>query len=340
MADSSQDHYTVKVVFRGLFLALINEGDAPEGAEKNGSIEVLLPDASAPAHLIASSEEPLCTLLRNLQPLREHRGILEFPLADWENPSGLTPGVIQVTKPTKEPVGMFFLKHRIRFRGLWSRDGAPPANLIEERYLYSELASQLLLLRKHTDHGFDQLPGIGSDPIAVAQREEACAAVTTFRFGEVSTERRSRLVEFERLWEQVTANELVNPPDPARARPINLDLVVRFDLPLTNPLLIVCEPLDPGQELRQFILRPSQPQRGVTIWVKNRELDATLNDSDLLSDPFGIPCPDFDGVDRDHAFYMRLTTNPADLLLPRDINEDASDCGSGCGGCGHPPGGG
>jgi hypothetical protein len=346
MSSNSRDHYTVKIVFRGLFLALIHEGAA---AAEEGFLEVLLPDASAPAHLIAASEEPLRSLLRDLQPLREHQGVLEFPVADWENRSGLTPGLIQVAKPTKEPVGMFFLKrHRIRFRGLWVREGAPPANLIEERYLYSELNPHLLLLRRHTDHGFDQLPGIGSDPTTdLEARERASAAITTFRFGEVYTERRSQRRErdrdverdVERQWEQITAAEVqaVAQHHLEKARPINLDLVVRFDLPMTNSLLIVCEPLEEGQEERQFILRPSQAERGVTVWVKNRELEATLGDSDLLVDPFGIPCPDFDGVDRDHAFYMRLAANPAAVLLPRDINDDAADCGSGCGGCGHPP---
>ena len=341
MEGNSQDHYTVKVVFRGLFLAIIHESDAPEGTDPNGFVEVLLPDASAPAHLIESSEEPLRTLLRNLQPLREHQGILEFPLADWENPSDLTPGLIQVTKPTKEPVGMFFLKrHRIRFRGLWGREGVPPEDLVEESFLYSKLAARLLLLRRHPTHGFDQLPGIGSDPTAdLEAQEKGSAAITSLRFGEVFTERRSQLRGVERQWEQVTSGQIGTPPNLARARPINLDLVVRFDLPMTNPLLVVCEPFDEGQEVRQFILRPSQAERGVTIWVKNRELEATLADSDLLSDPFGIPCPDFDGVDRDHAFYMRLAANPTDVLLPRDVNDDAADCGSGCGGCGHPTGG-
>ncbi|HEX6903627.1 MAG TPA: hypothetical protein VF789_28210 [Thermoanaerobaculia bacterium] len=343
MSYGNQDHYTVKIVFRGLFLAVIHE---PDG-NQDGFIEVLLPEASSPAHLIAQSKEPLRSLLSNLQPLREHHGVVEFPVADWENRSEFTPGLIQVAKPTKEPVGMFFLKgHRIRFRGLWAREGVPPANLVEEKYLYSELNSQLLLLRRHTDHGFDQLPGIGTDPTAdLETRENASAAITTFRFGEIYTERRSQLREngreVERKWEQITAAavKMEAAHDPERARPINLDLVVRFDLPMTNPLLVVCEPFEESQEEHQFILRPSQAERGVTVWIKNRELEATLNDSDLLSDPFGIPCPDFDGVDRDHAFYMRLAADPTAVLLPRDVNDDAADCGSGCGGCGHSSGG-
>src|SRR5689334_8688345 len=104
MSCISQDHYTVKIVFRGLFLAIIHESDAPKGKEPNCFIDVLLLDASDPAHLISRSAEPLGSLLRNLQPLREHHGILEFLLGDWDNRSSVTPGLIQVVKPTKEPV--------------------------------------------------------------------------------------------------------------------------------------------------------------------------------------------------------------------------------------------
>jgi hypothetical protein len=343
MQAEDQSHYTVKVVFRGLFLAVVHDSEQQEGTPPTGFVEVLLPDASTPAHTIAKSGEEIRPLLESLQPLREHYGILEFPISQWENPSSVTPGVIQVTKPTKEPVGMFFLKrHNIKFRDLWGQEENPPGDLVEDAHHYSKVGERLLVLRKHDVHGFNQLPGFDSDPTPHSpKRDKVITARATLEFGEIFTERRSKFKGVERKWEQLKPGQVKKEPAPnlENARPINLDLVLRFDLPITNPLLIVCEPLDPGLAVRQFILRPARPGQGVTVWVKNRELEATLLESDLLDDPFGISCPDFsDGVDRDHAFYMLLAANPENVTLPRDVSDDAADCGSGCGGCGHPKG--
>lgn len=329
MPDREPDRYVVKVVFRGLFLARVHEG---EGAR----VEVLLPEASEPGQLLAAASGSLQSQLRRLQPLREHHAILEFHVADWDNRSARTPGLIAVSKPNKEPVGMFFVRgRRLRFQGLWDRETFLPPDLVEDPTLYEPLTEQLRVLQRHTEHGFDQLPGFTSEPAANAASRSAAA--TEFTVGEVYTERRSRLGQQPRQWEHLLVSEFRRKPDRARARMFNLDLVVRFALPVTNPLLIVCEPLAGAAEQRHFILAPSDARRGLTVWVKNRELSATLTDSDLVPDPFVIDCPDVDEIDRDHGYYMTLAADPDRVAVPRDLNRDASDCAGGCGGCGFPP---
>lgn len=343
MAETGQ-RYEVKIVFRGLFLAAIHENET-----KDGTIDVLLPDASWPGRLIGDATGDLLELLQQLQPLREHQAVIEFPVADWDNRSAFTPGLVQVSKPTKEPVGLFFLdRHRIRFRGLWGIEGALSEHLLEDELLYTVIAEEtspsgtkpvLAVLRTHPIHGFDQLSQFAGTPLTDSPTlEENVVATTSFTFGEVYSERRSRRAGEDRRWEAIKPAEIGNPQDPSRARPLNLDLVVRFTLPLNNSLLVVCEStVAGGPEARHFILRPRDFSRGLTVWVKNRELGAILSDSDLLPDPFDVSCPDLDNVDRDHAFYMRLTERPKDLDVPRSLGSMASDCGSGCGGCGWPP---
>jgi hypothetical protein len=252
--------------------------------------------------------------------------------------------LIEVDKPTKEPVAMFFLHgRRVRFRGIWQPGGTRPETLVEDESLYTEIASELLLLSEHTDHGFDQLPGFAGTPLPDGDpRRRELAAEIPIPFGEVYTERRSRqrAKQDERRWEEISPTKLDTPPDPAKGRPINLDLVVRFELPVTNPLLITCEPLDPEEDdspPRSFILRPRPGAASLTVWIKNRELEATLADSDLVPDPFDSMSEDFDEVDRDHAFFMRLTKKPEKLTVPRDVHSMVSDVSGGCGGAGHPP---
>jgi hypothetical protein len=331
MADYSGGRYVVKVVFRGLFVAFVREG----------RVDVLLPDAKLPNESIATSEEPLKTLLSSLQPLREHHAALEFHLADWDNRSDLLPRLAHLYKPTKQPVALYLLdQQELTFSGLYEEEGQPPSLLKEERELYTQLSDGLLLLRQHPVHGYDQLPSFGSDlrPDAATR----CAATASLQFGEVYTERRSRRGPEQRLWRSVSVlsyvdaetRGLMNLPEPPpfeEPRLLNLDLVVRFTLALTNPLQITCRPVDPLLAPRYFILKPGDPSRELTIWVKNRELEAILRDSDLDPDPYLAPAKG-DATDRDHAMYMRLALDPKRMNVPRDHNDDASDSGSGCGG--------
>jgi hypothetical protein len=199
-------------------------------------------------------------------------------------------------------------------------------------------SGSLLLLREHEKHGFDQLPRFAAG--VVAQPKEHCAALTTFGAGEAYTERRSRRGGTDLSWldESAPGTGAEAPQDAKNARPLNLDVVLRFTLPIWNPLLISCEPLgdrDTGDQ-QNLVLYPADLRHGLTVWVKNRELDAILLDSDLEPDPYDSDCPHRDDLDHDHALLALIAERPELLTIPRRVGGDASDCGSGCGCTGDP----
>lgn len=317
--------YTVKIVFRGLCLAR---------KKPDQGLEIFLPDASVvpqPTEEEAGADAR-ARVLRAVGQFREHHAVLEFPQADWDNKSAITPRLLQVTKPTKEPVAIYLLKkQRIHFGGLYEKRSGQPGlpELIAERERYTSLEN-LLLLGDHNEHGFNQLPGYLCE--VAEDAPENVAAITLISVGEAFSERRSRREDLDLPWREVRA---LNGEQVREPRALNLDIVVRFTLPIWNPLRVTCEPREgearfPGAE-RTFLLRPSDPTRGVTVWVKNREMSAILLDSDALPDPYEADCPFFDAKDRDHALFVRLARVPENLTLPEVADGDASDCGSGCG---------
>jgi hypothetical protein len=317
--------YPVKIVFRGLCLARKNRD--------RENLEIFLPDAST---LPQPSAEDAVTdgrarVLRAAGPIREHQAVLEFPQADWENRSSITPRLLQVVKPTKEPVALYLLKkQRIDFSGLFETVEARPQRpqkLVADEERYTKLGG-LFLLGSDDEYGFDQLPGYRCEVADDAL--ESAAAVASLSVGEALTERRSRRKGADLLWREVAAlgGAMVQPE-----RPLNLDIAVRFTLPVWNPLRVTCAPIGSSRigDERTFLLRPSDPTRGVTIWVKNRELSAILVDSDALPDPYESDCPHRDALDRDHALFVKLAKHPELHTLPQRAGGDASDCGSGCG---------
>lgn len=322
--------YIVKIVFRGLCLARKRPDDG---------LEFFLPDASVvpqPTDGDAKTD-PRKRVLRAIGRFREHHAVLEFLQAEWENQSSIMNNLVQVTKPTKEPVALYLLeKQRIHFRGLYVHTGAAPelpVDLVADPTRYARLGD-LFLLSKHDEHGFDQLPSYLCEGAEDALDDTA--ATTFLKVGEALTERRSRRAGRDLIWREVRVSDGAELQSP---RALNLDIVVRFTLPLWNPLRITCEPIKgrkPGDE-RTFLLRPSDPAKGVTVWVKNRELPAILLDSDALPDPYEAPCPFLDTKDRDHALYVLLAKHPDRLTLPELATGDASDCGSGCGCTEHKP---
>lgn len=343
MSWDANDLFTVKIVFRGLFVASI----------ERFSVDVLLPDASAPDEAIEKEKDPRQTLLRSLRPLREHQVAVEFYVSDWHNRSDLTPQLVELHKPTKEPVAVYLVKDpkdtkisTIEFGGLYQDAGEPPSHLKVKKKHYKK-HGKLLVLEEHPEFGFDQLPRFESDiEPAVAAK---CTASARAIFGEVYTERRSMRNGKERKWRGVSVlhgdylseadrKRLNLPAAPADlpARPINLDLVVRFALPMSNPLQVVCRGSRPTP--RYFLLRPPAPGGEVTVWIKNRELDAILRDSDLLPFDPHAAMEDGDATDRDHGMYMRLAKDPIQQRVPRLDSAGVSDSGSGCGGTGKPGG--
>jgi hypothetical protein len=347
VSDASDATFPVKIVFRGLFLA----------SREEDRIDVFLPDASSPGAAIkAETDDQRRALLEGLQPLREHQAAVEFPLADWDNRSDLTPGLVQLHKPTKEPVAVYLLrKEDVEIGGLYGdpQELPDPLKVAGGNYQHVEtgIGPGISLLVKDDNYGWNQLAGFESDLRQQDELGPVCAASTVINVGEVYSERRSLRGEEERCWqprsvlcgeylspEARDANKLPEAPPDGEPRRLNLDLVVRFRLRESNPLQIVCRPRQ-GSVPRVFILRPRTPGAEVTVWIKNRELEAILRDSDLVPDPYLLVDTDHDATDRDHAIYLRLAKDPAKLRVPRDDSNFASDSGSGCGGAVHPPGG-
>lgn len=339
MSPASGERYDVQIVFRGLFLAMVR-------AEH---IAVILPDASSPELAILQAEnennQKLSALLAALRPYREHTAVLEFPLADWDGSSSAA-DVIQVRKPNKEPVGLYLLKGQtMALGGLSGEAGQLPAKPKVEGGDYKALTGGLALLTRHDESGFNQLPDFGSEVDETAVKNHSAARLE-LRFGEVYTERRSHSHQGDRQWRQVSvlSTSLLSdtdrrrvglpaaPPDATEAKKINLDLVVRFTLPAGDPLQIVCT----AQNLvpARFVLRPSAAGRELKVWVKNRELDAILRDSDLNPDPAPAMSAEIDAFDRDHGMFLRLASRPENLTVPRDDDDIASNTNGGCGGSG------
>jgi hypothetical protein len=317
--------YTVKIVFRGLCLV---QKKADQG------LDFFLPDASIvpQPRAVDAENDARARLLRKVRPFREHHAVLEFPRADWENKSAITPRLLQINKPTKEPVALYLLrKQQIHFSGLYMGDTAdpqPPERLVADEERYTRLGN-LLLLGNDDEYGFDQLPGFLGEVADDAL--ENSAAVTSLSVGEALTERRSRRRQLDLVWREVRPLHEDEELPPVRL--LNLDIAVRFTLPVWNPLRITCDPLKerfPGDE-RTFLLRPNDPSRGVTVWIKNRELSAILLDSDALPDPYEPDCPHRGDLDRDHAMLALLAKHPENMTIPQRVSGDASDCGSGCG---------
>jgi hypothetical protein len=323
-----EDRYTVKVVFRGLCLSHVDPAA--------GALHLYLPEASGEP----AAEDPVRrSILANLRPFAEHHAVLEFHQADWENRSSSIPRLLQLTKPNKEPVALYLLREqRVHLKPLYGQGAAElPAeeSLLADRERYERVSDSLLLLGKDEENGFDQLPamrgGIVDDP------EEHCAATVALTVGEAFTERRSTKGKTKVTWRETPAPGLGRDEQEAAGeiRAVNLDIAVRFTLPLWNPLCVSCEPLggrSPADQVN-LVLRPGDPRRGITLWIKNRELEAVLQDSDLLPDPYSAGCREHrDELDRDHGLLVTLARQPEQLTILRRIDGDASDCGSGCGG--------
>lgn len=328
--NPAEDRYTVKLVFRGLCLA--------RRRREEERLDVFLPDAtSVPPK--GADEKVWAEVHAAAAPFREHHAVLEMCAADWENPSRATPRLVHVEKPTKEPVALYLLKgERLSLHPLFGTraeqlTGPAEAELIAKPGRYSKLG-KLRLLEQDDAHGLDQLPRFASD--LAAAPEKHCRAMVELDVGEVYSERRSMDGRAELRWRDLPAlaskqPRVKDPKEPGRT--LNLDLVVRLSLPRWNPLLVTCEPIANGlaRDRRSFILRPRAPGDGVTLWVKNRELSAILQDSDALPDPFGSDCAHNEDLDRDHALMLALASEQKAVNVQWRQGGSASDCGSGCG---------
>lgn len=347
---SRDETFEVNVIFRGLFLAHHNE---------NG-LAVLLPDGRNPAriHQAATEGSPL----RQLGPFREHHGVLEFPLAAWQNRSLALPDLMEVHKPTKEPVALCLLGQggngrevtdRIQFSTLRGSDRELPASLRSPNgaYLTPSNASRVRILSVDPANGMDQLPPFSGAPKSDAWLDSV--AFAQFDVGEVTTERRSTERGNDLLFILPRISQLnlgLQPPPTASSRAINLDLRVRFAVRSTDTLVVevIKHPrieaspaenfaflpsLSSARTLHTFFLKPPGDSKTVDLWIKNRELDQVILDSDLLPDPFPA-CRGGVLRDSDHGLMLLLADDPAQVTMPFVASGEMASAGCACGGCG------
>lgn len=313
--------YNLHIVFRGLFVV---------DPQEDG-VHVYLPEARTP--------DPSPTFP---EPYREHTPVIEFHQADWRNPSLELPQLIQVAKPNKEPVALYFLggqerrrfEERIRFKAV-RFTLATPKIPEGEKHLYNqsyEVPADVWILEQDEQYGIRQL--LGFQPDIAENASTHCAATLKLSRGIFRSERRSIGLDGKELhWSGVPASELKE-TEPGAAtsteeeppRPINLDLRVTMEV---NRLDAVAISLSAGTQL---LLRPKD-DRDLTVWIKNRELQTILQDSDLLPDPFINGCDLRDRQDRDHELLYRLAfsdlgSNLDYVQIP--VSKDLEIAGGGC----------
>lgn len=349
----TSDRFEVNVIFRGLFLAQPTEA----------GIAVLLPDAREPNSRVNGSTDPLQRALSRISPYREHQGIIEFRRSDWQIPTRELPDVLWVDKRSKGEMAFAILgslsgrqrsPHSIRFSTLSGDAPALPGSLKAKpgEYNTSRLKSKTLqLLEGNHELAFDKLPRFGS-----AVKDGAWGdtiGFCHFEHGEVFSERRCKNGDGDLEWYLPTVKQL---PNLARAlhevesRSINLDLRVRFMLAATDELVLEVLSVPPGTSAvhptvvflpdyegspggYSFRLKPSDPSAPMEIWIKNRELDRALLESDRLEDSV-LSGGGAVGIDVDHGLFMPLATHPELVTIPRVKGGTIANAGCACGGCG------
>jgi hypothetical protein len=325
--SEAQDHYNFHLIFRGLFRCVPDR--------ENGQLSVLLVDARSPQRSRATGE-----------PLRDHRAVIEFSLKDWRNrTSEPLNGLIEVNKHVKGATGIYLLSKQDIQIGVNRGQFSPDLTFIEDD---SETSFRRLpRLEKIT-------PGSGRVLNEALTSGTSCIArVLNLKHGEVRSERTSMLGEqrlqwaFSRPRERSAIKRLMESNDPERialakelltAGEINLDVRVTTRVPTGASVLINPNPfpnnglaLDPPA----FMLRPDDG-KDLKVWVKNRELEAVLAESDELNDKQG--CLEEDLADLDFELHYELSTEAKNLRIPYRgdmLSEDTpvSAGGCACGGC-------
>lgn len=315
---SERETYQLHVVFRGLFLV---------DPQEDG-VYVYLPDARSPGISPSRSE-----------PYREHTPLIEFHQEDWRNPSLEMPQVIHVAKPNKKPVAMCFLHgEQIFIRGArfsFSSPEIPEADRARFNQRYSQVPDGVWILEDDDLHGVRQLHGFGPEIVEGGERKRA--ASVCFEQGVFKSERRSLGKDGkELLWTRVSGSAAQNETQASEEepRPINLDLRVTLPVDRSDAVEIT---LSSGT---QFLLRPAD-ERDLTVWIKNRELETILEDSDLLPDPFISGCELLGRLDLDHEIlyglaYSDLSSHLQDIRIPVSDDVETSGGGCACGGACRP----
>lgn len=325
---SEAQTYDFHLVFKGLFRCV------PDRVNKR--LTVLLPDARSPK--INSAGEAL----------RDHRAVIEFFLKDWRNPtSEPLRNFVEVNKRNKGEVGIYMLnRHDVRIGAL---NGA--------------LSPGLTFIEDDSPNSFSKLPQMnaispGADavaPNALNSGDGCVARVLDLDHGIVRSERLSTFRGHPLLWaysvprQRATITNFRNPqtvdPDKTallqdlqQAAEVNLDVRVTAQIPKD-----ACVVLDPNPfpndgfatDPPAFMLRPPEDGGSLEVWIKNRELDAILTESDKEGVEEG--CLDAEFVDFDFELLYALSANPGLKKIPyRDDtlrNGPVTAGGCACGGC-------
>ena len=326
------DHYKFHLIFKGLFRCVPDR--------KNNRLSVLLVDAHAGKISEVTQE-----------PLRDHRAVLEFRLEDWRNPTdkGLA-DVIQVKKPKKGDVGLYLLNQQDIRVGTNNGELSPGLKFVED----------------DSPNDFRRLPQLEevAPPFApvldsALQAGLNCIArVLDLDHGEVRSERPSTFEGSEVKWafsRPRPSKGVLNPAalasddleelkqDLETAKVINLDVRVTTEVPNDASVLLDVNRFTPhASDPPAFVLRPSNGS-DLEVWVKNRELEVILTESDQVDQEEG-PQADH-SVDSDFELHYQLSAaaEKTERKVPyRDnvLEGPVAAGGCACGGCtGGGPGG-
>lgn len=320
---SDVETYDFHLVFKGLFRCV------PDRV--NQRLTILLADARSPRSNIHG------------EPLRDHRAAIEFYIRDWRNrTSEPIRNFAEVKKANKDAVGMLLLnRHDIRI-GVNQGELSPALTFIED----GSETSFLRLPRME-----EIAPGSARvRESSLASGDGCIARVVDFTFGEVRSERTSKFNGEPLLWSFSTprrredVERLILTPGPARdqfrtellqaGREINLDLRITVKVPIKSSVIIDPVPfpndgnaVDPPA----FMLRPDQG--ALEVWIKNRELDTILTESDDLEGE--ETC--LQKVDFDFELQYGLSESQGEIRIPyrTELLEDGPVvlAGCACGGC-------
>lgn len=324
---SEAQTYDFHLIFKGLFRCV------PSADKK--SMNVLLVDAQSPK---SNSKG---------EPLRDHRAVIEFFLDDWRNPTQeALPNLVEVNKRHKGQVGIYML-HRQDIRiGVVNGQLSPGLTFIED----NSPNSFLKLPRMEAIS-----PGSGAVASSALTSGDGCAArVLDLEHGIIRSERLSTFRNQPLHWAyslprertKITAYRSPQNNDPDKflllqdlqqSAEVNLDLRLTTQVPKGACVIIDPNPFPndgfatdpPG-----FMLRPEEG-KALEVWIKNRELNAIITESDRVGVEEG--CLDAETVDYDFELLYALSANPGPKKIPyRDDtlrNGPVTAGGCACGGC-------
>jgi len=322
---SEAQTYDFHLIFKGLFRCVPDQ--------RSGRLTVLLVDARSPKSN------------GHGDPLRDHRAAIEFYLDDWKRDESSEPPshFAVVKKAKKEAVGIFLLnRHDIQIG-------------VDQ----GELVPKLTFIEDGTNTSFSRLPRMEEISPRSARVKDASlergagciARVVGLEYGEVRSERTSMFEGKPLQWSFSASRKKKDLEDllgmsgssehsrlknelHKGGREFNLDLRVTAKVPIESFVVIdpVPFPNVGTPNPTPFMLRP-QNGKDLEVWIKNRELDVILTESDAPDSE--EECREL--IDFDFELQYELSDTPGDILIPyRKETLDEGPvvlAGCACGGC-------